>query len=105
MAETEKNWVDKLQALPSDKKKIVLWGIIIIICLVWGFFFLKNTRERLNNADVGGFIKKMNLPSVGEEINSAQNSINNLKNDEKTKELQTQLEQFKENADKQDGQP
>ncbi|MDO8474185.1 MAG: hypothetical protein Q7S62_01435 [bacterium] len=38
-------WIHKLQQLPEKKRKIILWGILVVIALVMIVWWIDNIRE------------------------------------------------------------
>jgi hypothetical protein len=38
-------FINKLQALPEKKRKIILWGILVVIALVLLAWWINNIRE------------------------------------------------------------
>ncbi|MFH0791957.1 MAG: hypothetical protein V1905_01955 [bacterium] len=45
----------QLQQLSLMKKKMILWGVVIIVSLIMLFFWLKDAKEKLQNIPAGGF--------------------------------------------------
>jgi len=43
-----KEFIAKLQSLPENKKKIVLWTIVIILGLAMGFFWVLGVINKLS---------------------------------------------------------
>mgnify|MGYP001591091465 FL=1 len=42
-----KNFIAKLQNLPENKKKIILWTIVVILGLIMGYFWIKSAMNNL----------------------------------------------------------
>jgi len=57
-----KNWLSKLQALPEQKKKIILWTVVIILAVIMGFFWI---RGAINNfSKIGESIQNIKIPEI-----------------------------------------
>ena len=56
------NYLEKLRALPDKQKKIILWTIVIILALGFGFFWIKTTISRF--AKIEESIKKIDIPLI-----------------------------------------
>lgn len=45
LSEKIRNFLEKLQSFPEDRKKIILWTIIVILAIPGGFFWIKDTMS------------------------------------------------------------
>lgn len=84
-----KNYLEKLQSLPEEKKKIILWAIVIVIGLIMAIFWFKMTKERLekiNNEEitkpfdslVGGLRSSEDGQKAAKDLESKLSEIKNL---------------------------
>lgn len=55
-------FLNKLQNLPDNKKKIILWVIVGVLAAIMGYFWIKSAGERLNK--MGESIGQINLPQL-----------------------------------------
>lgn len=63
--ETAKNFLIKLQGLPEEKKKIILWSIVTVLGLIMAYFWIINAAD--NFSKIGnGVVEDFNIPK--EEI-------------------------------------
>ncbi|OGZ18571.1 MAG: hypothetical protein A2175_01840 [Candidatus Nealsonbacteria bacterium RBG_13_42_11] len=58
------NILQKIQNLPEGKRKIILWGTVIIIGIALFFFWTKNAKKSFTNFDMGEFQKQLNFPKI-----------------------------------------
>jgi hypothetical protein len=58
------NILEKIQKLPEGKKKIILWGTVIIIGIALFFFWTKNVKKSFTNFNMGEFQKQLNFPKI-----------------------------------------
>ena len=87
-AEKNRIRIEKLQNLPENKKKIILWTIVAILAVIMGFFWV---RGAINNFSIIGQsvqgiklpkidtsdMPKIDLQKIGEQIQQNQDSILN----------------------------
>lgn len=57
-----KKYITKLQNLPDNKKKIILWVIVGVLIVIMGFFWIRSAGERLNKMSES--IGQINLPKI-----------------------------------------
>ncbi|MDO8659845.1 MAG: hypothetical protein Q7K54_04585 [Candidatus Parcubacteria bacterium] len=57
-----KEFITKLQNLPENKKKIILWTIVIVLALGLGFLWFKITMTRFSKIE--NSVKKIDFPSI-----------------------------------------
>ena len=62
IAEKNKIWLEKLRALPENKKKIILWTIVVILAIIMGFFWTNSVIKNFSNLSKSG--KLINLPPI-----------------------------------------
>ncbi len=55
-------YIEKLQALPENKKKIILFLIVIILALIMGFFWVNEAISNFSKIEKSA--KSINLPTV-----------------------------------------
>jgi hypothetical protein len=57
-----KNFLEKLRALPDDRKKIILWSVVAVLAIGMGIFWIKGI---INSFDkIGQTANQFNLPQV-----------------------------------------
>jgi hypothetical protein len=61
-AEKNRIFLEKLQNLPDNKKKIILWTIVIILAATMGFFWINETMNGLSKLSKSA--KSINLPDT-----------------------------------------
>ena len=54
-----KEFITKLQNLPEQKKKIILWTIVAILGLIMGFFWIRGAINGISK--IGESVKTINL--------------------------------------------
>jgi len=57
-----KDFISKLQNLPTNQKMIILWSIVIIFGVMMGYFWIKSVKAGIENINTGEFIGQFNLP-------------------------------------------
>ncbi len=57
-----KEFVTKLQNLPLNQRKIILWTIVIVLAIGLGFLWLKMTITRFDKIEKS--VKKIDFPSI-----------------------------------------
>ncbi len=81
-AEKIKNFLTKLQNLPENKKKIVLWTIVSVLALIMGFFWIKGAMDGLSK--MGQSISNVQIPQInvpnigGPNVQEIENQLNTL---------------------------
>ena len=58
-----------IQNLSDSKKKIILWGVMILVCALLLVWFWRSAQKRISNFSKEGFVQELNFPSIGEELN------------------------------------
>ena len=58
-------FLEKLRALPENKKKIILWTIVIVLGLIMAYFWINASIKRLESVDLSG----IKLPEIQENLN------------------------------------
>lgn len=91
-----KEFIVKLQNLPLEKKKVILWSIVILLAIIMGFFWIKSIAKRAENIKMGEFIQGLNLPPVGEEIKNLGQQKGIIENQKESENLQNDQELLKE---------
>jgi len=62
--EKVKNFLAKLQSLPEDKKKIILWTIVAILAVIMGYFWVCGTIDKFSKVGLTG--KNNEMPGLDE---------------------------------------
>lgn len=62
IAKKIKTLLIKLQNLPEDKKKIVLWTIVAVLAVIMGFFWIRTTIDRVSKFN--GEMKNIEIPNL-----------------------------------------
>ena len=57
-----KNYLEWLQALPDNKKKIVLWTIVAILAVIMGFFWVKGAMNSFSKFN--GEMQNVKIPQI-----------------------------------------
>ncbi|MCX6724279.1 MAG: hypothetical protein NT155_03880 [Candidatus Staskawiczbacteria bacterium] len=57
-----KNYLAKLQSLPEQRKKIILWTVVVILGLTMGFFWVRGAMDSLSG--VGKEMQNVKLPEI-----------------------------------------
>lgn len=57
-----KDFILKLQNLPEQKKKIIIWSVVILLGIIMGIFWIKLSGERLNK--MGESASQIKLPEI-----------------------------------------
>jgi len=60
--EKSRNFLTKLQGLPEDVKKLILWTIVTILAIIMGYFWIQEVRN--STAKMEESVKSINLPTV-----------------------------------------
>ncbi len=86
-----KESIKKLQGLPEEQKKIILWAIVVVFGIIFIVFWIRFAKQSLNNIDLkqsiesiipsNSFGNNLDQPNLGNEINNSINQNNNLKQD------------------------
>ena len=61
-----KEYLTKLQNLPEQQKKIILWTIVVILGLILGIFWIKGAMYNLSK--IGESMGDINIPLNPENI-------------------------------------
>jgi len=95
----------KLRALPENKKKIILWAIVVFLGINLFIFFVRNATQKINKLQGNYFSSEIKTPdlqkdsqSVGDGIKQIQDILNKAKsqnNDQIQNENETQKEIIK----------
>jgi len=57
-----RGFLEKLQKLPEQKKKIILWTIVAILAVIMGFFWVREVVSSFSK--IVESVKPINLPKV-----------------------------------------
>ena len=78
--------IEKLQALPESKKKIILWSVVAVLAVIMGFFWV---RGAINNfSKIGESIGEIKMPQIN---TSDMPSLNLQGIEDQTKQNMTSL--------------
>jgi len=77
IAEKNRIFLAKLRNLPEDRKKIILWTIVIVLGLTMGFFWVKGTMDSLAKINIAKEMPDVKIP----QINMPDVPIQNLQNE------------------------
>jgi len=58
----------KIQSLPESTRKIILWGIVIIIGLGLLALWIKNFQQKIKSFQTEELKEELKLPSLQEEL-------------------------------------
>ena len=76
IVETSKVYIDKLRKMSDNKKKFVLWTIVIVLAVIMGFFWFKTTINRFSNLE-GNFgniqFPEIEIPEMQTQSNETEN--------------------------------
>ena len=61
-AEKNRAAIKKLQNLPENRKKIILWTVVVILGLIMGFFWVKGTIKSLS--EIGKDMQSIKMPQL-----------------------------------------
>ena len=61
-AEKNRAFIQKLQNLPEEQKKIILWMVVGVLAVIMGFFWIKGTINSFSK--IAESAKSIKLPSV-----------------------------------------
>ncbi len=94
-----KAFVEKLQGLPEDKKKVVLWITMAVVGLILGLLLVGIISKRMKSIDQEEITKPFNslmdqvkLPDEAiDRINEATDTFEKLKDPEVLKQLEEEL--------------
>jgi len=62
------NFLRKLQDLPEQKRKIILWLLVVLIALCLLPFYIKNVQQRLKIFQGGGLERGLKILELQEEL-------------------------------------
>ncbi len=57
-----KEFLSKLQNLPDNQKKIILWAVVGILAVAMGIFWIRGAMNSLNK--IGGSISQIKIPEM-----------------------------------------
>jgi len=58
----------KIQNLPEDRKKIILWLVVIIVGLALFIFYVKSVQKRIKSLEREKIEEELRLPKLEEEL-------------------------------------
>lgn len=65
-----KEFIQKIQSLPEEKRKIILWTIIAVLGISLFIFYVKNISQRIKSFQKEKIIEELKIPSLKKEIES-----------------------------------
>ncbi len=77
-AEKVRKFLEKLQALPEIKKKIILWTIVAVLAVVMGFFWVRGTINKFSK--IGESMGTINIPALDTSEMPEMPSLDSLNN-------------------------
>jgi peptidoglycan hydrolase CwlO-like protein len=91
-------FLKKLRELPENKKKIILWVIVVFLGIILFVFFVRNATQKINKLQGNYFSSGLKTPdlqqdsqNVGNGIKQIQDILNQVKN-QNNDQTQTQNE-------------
>ncbi len=60
--------LNKLQALPEKKKKIILWSIVIVMVVILFIFYIQNIKKKLENIRGEDIEQELQIPKLKEQL-------------------------------------
>lgn len=85
-------FIKKLQGLPEEKKKMILWTVVVILGLAMLFFWIGMSAERLGKMNTEEIIKPFDDLMEKSQIPN-ENEIPNIQDSEDMKELEKLLQE------------
>lgn len=64
----DSKYLQKIQNLPSAKRKLVFWLMLIVLGLVLFTFWIINIRQRIKNFPKEKFLEDIKLPKFKEKL-------------------------------------
>jgi len=62
------SFLKKIQNLPENKKKLILWSIVIIIGILLFTFYFKNVQQRLKSLKSEEIKEQLKIPEFQEKL-------------------------------------
>ena len=62
------NFLHKLQNLPEQKRKIILWIAVIVVGILFFTFYIKNVQQRLKSFKAEELQQGLKIPELQEEL-------------------------------------
>ena len=66
-ADKNRIFLEKLRNLPEQKKKIILWTIVVVLGIVMGIFWIRsaaNTLDKIGEATKSVKLPELNMPEL-----------------------------------------
>ena len=66
-AEKNRIFLDKMRNLPEQKKKIILWTIVVVLAIIMGIFWIRsaaNTLEKIGESTKNVNFPELNMPDI-----------------------------------------
>jgi hypothetical protein len=57
-----KEFLTKLQNLPEQNKKIILWSVVVILAIIMGIFWIKGAINNLSK--IGESVNQIQFPQI-----------------------------------------
>jgi len=89
-------FVERLQNLPEEKRKIIFWLIVIIIGLGLLFWWGRITKIRIKSFEPEKFGEELRLPQFEEELEELQKLETPEISEEELKELEETIKEEQE---------
>ena len=65
---SETSLIQKVQSLPEQKRKQILWALIIITGIIFFFFYIKNVQKKLKNYRIEKTGEELQLSPLKDEL-------------------------------------
>lgn len=84
-----KIFFQKIQGLKDFHKKLIVFGLIMVLAVLLGFLVIKNFQKNLKRFNKEDFLKELNLPKAQEETKNSFDEIDGLK-----EQIKQEIEEF-----------
>lgn len=62
------NFLEKIQNLPEQKRKVILWAVVVILGIGLLTFYIKNIQQKFKNIGKEELQKQLRLPELQEKL-------------------------------------
>ncbi len=63
-ADKNRIFLAKLQNLPENWKKIILWTVVVVLGLAMGVFWVRGTMNSLSKIDINKEMQNVEIPQI-----------------------------------------
>jgi hypothetical protein len=67
------NFLEKIRGLSERERKIILWLAMVILAIFLSVWYVRSVKQKINSLNKEEFIKSLNLPDLGKELNELPN--------------------------------